>query len=157
MYCWGRNEHSCVPSMLLGNHRNTSKDGICPILRVSKSSLSVSTPGLLVNVKPLRRRCQIFAMQLSTFAESGCKTSPTYASSSLFVFCSKDRTRLKILLWENCGFWLYYRRLEKGKFDWPQGNNQVTAITRRELRWLLDGLPIKQRHAHPEVTARLLL
>lgn len=77
-------------------------------------------------------------------------------SSSLFVFCSKDRTRLKILLWEGAGFWLYYRRLEKGKFDWPQGNN-VTAITRRELRWLLDGLPIKQRQAHPEVTARLLL
>lgn len=77
-------------------------------------------------------------------------------SSSLFVFCSKDRTRLKILLWDIGGFWLYYRRLEKGKFAWPEGG-QVTAVTRRELRWLLDGLELKQRHAHKEVAGRALV
>jgi len=92
---------------------------------------------------------------LAVLVKEGFKLDPF--SSSLFVFCSRDRTRLKILLWDHNGWWLYLRRLEKGKFDWPEGSNKVTSITRRELRWLLDGLPIKQRHAHPEVTARLLL
>jgi len=77
-------------------------------------------------------------------------------SRSLFVFCSKDRTRVKILLWSCNGFWLYYRRLEKGKFSWPEGD-KVTSVTQRELRWLLDGLEIRQRHAHQEVTARVLV
>ncbi|MBU5265939.1 transposase [Virgibacillus proomii] len=26
---------------------------------------------------------------------------------------------MKILQWEVNGFWLYYRRLEKGTFHWP--------------------------------------
>ncbi len=79
-------------------------------------------------------------------------------SSSLYVFCNRKRDKLKILHWEHNGFWLYYRRLEKSKFQWPQKDGVgVTAISRRELRWLLDGLPLKQRHAHPEVTARIVL
>jgi hypothetical protein len=30
-------------------------------------------------------------------------------------------------------------------------------IGRRELRWLLDGLSLEQKQAHPEVTARIIL
>ena len=37
-------------------------------------------------------------------------------SENLFVFCNKNRDRLKILRWEYNGFWLYLRRLEQGKF-----------------------------------------
>jgi len=73
-------------------------------------------------------------------------------SSSLFVFCSKNRTMLKILKWEHNGFWLYVRRLEKGKFLWPIDKNVTTlTITRRELNWLLDGLSIIQEKAHKGV------
>lgn len=35
-------------------------------------------------------------------------------SASLFVFCNKKRDRIKILFWQHNGFWLYFRRLEKG-------------------------------------------
>jgi len=62
-------------------------------------------------------------------------------SSCLFVFCNRRKDKLKILFWERNGFWLCYRRLEEGTFRWPKAGDQGTVtVTRRELRWLLDGL-----------------
>ena len=64
-------------------------------------------------------------------------------SSCLFVFCNKQKDKLKILRWDLNGFWLYYRRLEKGKFDWPSTKTAKTQmISRRQLNWLLDGLSV---------------
>jgi transposase len=79
-------------------------------------------------------------------------------SPSLFVFCNRQRDKLKILHWEHNGFWLYYRRLERGKFHWPSENSSTPLkITRRQLRWLLDGLSLEQKQAHIAVTARTVL
>jgi len=73
-------------------------------------------------------------------------------SPSLFVFCNKSRDRLKILRWQNNGFWLYTRRLEEGKFEWPKDARQKTIkIKERELGWLLEGMEITQPKAHREV------
>ena len=71
---------------------------------------------------------------------------------SVFVFCNRQRDKLKILYWERNGFWLYYRTLEKGKFRWPAENEKQTlSLTLRELQWLLDGLSYTQHHAHSEI------
>ena len=78
-------------------------------------------------------------------------------SNSLFVFCNKNKDKIKILHWEYSGFWLYYKRLEKGNFKWPSNENDVKNITERELRWLLDGLSIEQPKAHKEVKERCLV
>ncbi|NLJ72849.1 MAG: IS66 family insertion sequence element accessory protein TnpB [Syntrophomonadaceae bacterium] len=78
-------------------------------------------------------------------------------SPCLFVFCNKKRDKLKILQWEHNGFWLHYRRLEKGKFKWPNANSKTINISYRELRWLLDGLPLNQQKAHKEVKARTII
>lgn len=75
-------------------------------------------------------------------------------SCQLFVFCSRDRSRLKILFWDQNGFWLFYKRLEKGCFRWPvHSTDGAMCITRRQLSWLLDGLPIEQRQAHRPMAA----
>jgi len=76
-------------------------------------------------------------------------------SNSLFVFCHRGRDKLKILVWDTNGFWLYYRRLERGRFCWPQQAGQQTlTISRRQLQWLLDGLTLEQTQAHAPITAR---
>lgn len=71
-------------------------------------------------------------------------------SDHLFVFCGRDRRRLKILYWDRNGFWLLYRRLESGRFHWPLPDaalNSACCVTRRQLAWLLDGLSIDQPKA----------
>ncbi|EKN71321.1 transposase-like protein [Neobacillus bataviensis LMG 21833] len=79
-------------------------------------------------------------------------------SSSLFVFCNRGRDKLKILYWDHNGFWLYYRRLERGKFHWPLDTSSgPLKIGPRQLRWLLDGLSLEQKQAHPVVTARTVI
>jgi transposase len=74
-------------------------------------------------------------------------------SSCLFVFCNRDQDKLKILQWEHNGFWLHYRRLERGRFQWPAGKAAI-AVSYREFRWLLDGLPLTQKQAHEKVFLR---
>jgi transposase len=77
-------------------------------------------------------------------------------SRSLFVFCNRRKDKLKILYWEDSGFWLYYKRLEKGTFRWPaqSSGNKAVGISERELRWLLDGLELEQTSAHKPVKER---
>jgi len=78
-------------------------------------------------------------------------------STGLFVFCNRQRNKLKILKWDHNGFWLYYRRLERGRFQWPAKAGAPVAVDYRQLRWLLDGLALRQPKAHPEVTARTVV
>lgn len=75
-------------------------------------------------------------------------------SNNLFIFCNKNRDKIKILQWEYSGFWLYYKRLEKGTFKWPKNKYEVKLITQRELNWLLDELSIEQPKALKEVKER---
>ena len=76
-------------------------------------------------------------------------------SEQWFAFCNRGRDKLKILRWDHNGFWLYYRRLEKGRFKWPVKTGAALSISRRQLQWLLDGLNIEQPKAHRPVPAKI--
>ena len=48
-------------------------------------------------------------------------------SGALFVFSSRRRRALKILIYDGQGFWLCQKRLSQGRFDsWPSGGQQPT-------------------------------
>lgn len=79
-------------------------------------------------------------------------------SRCLFVFSNKRKDKVKILEWDHNGFWLHYKRLEKGIFKWPSAKNGKTLnVSQRELRWLLDGLTLEQKQAHKIVKERILV
>lgn len=78
-------------------------------------------------------------------------------SKSLFVFSNRNRDKIKILEWDENGFWLHYKRLEKGRFRWPILDSKTITVTNRELRWILDGLELKQKNALPIVEERLII
>ncbi|WP_435274016.1 IS66 family insertion sequence element accessory protein TnpB [Psychrobium sp. nBUS_13] len=71
------------------------------------------------------------------------------SSGALFVFCSKQRNKLKLLYWDKTGFCLWYKRLEKDKFKWPK-KHEPTAIKidEEQLLWLLRGFDISAIKPH---------
>lgn len=93
---------------------------------------------------------------LAALVQQGFALDPF--APACFVFCNRQRDKIKILHWEHDGFWLYYKRLERGTFRWPQtADGPTRTISRRQLHWLLDGLALEQRQAHPAVTARAVV
>jgi transposase len=66
------------------------------------------------------------------------------------LLCNRHRDKIKILFWDTNGFWLYYRRLEKGRFKWPGANDEQDALTinQHQLNWLLSGLSLEVTHGH---------
>ena len=64
----------------------------------------------------------------------------------LFVFFNRRRDRVKLLLWDANGFWLFYKRLERGTFETLPASmirGQRVEIDRGRLTSLLDGLEIR--------------
>ena len=68
-------------------------------------------------------------------------------SNSLFLFCGRRCDRIKGLYWEGDGFVLLYKRLERGSFQWPRGENEAREITWQQIKWLIEGLSIDQPKA----------
>jgi transposase len=59
-------------------------------------------------------------------------------SGHLFLFRNKRCNRLKILYQERGCFTLWYRRVEKGKFYFPDDSDGSVEITTEQLDWLLN-------------------
>ena len=66
-------------------------------------------------------------------------------SGHLFLFVGRGRDRLKILHWENGGYWIWYKRLEEGTFRIPAVNADSASVELKasELAMLLEGIDLK--------------
>lgn len=65
-------------------------------------------------------------------------------SGSLFVFCNRRRTMVKVLYWASDGFAIWYKRLERGRFTLPHMTSHDGRIDRRQLAMLLEGVVPKK-------------
>jgi transposase len=63
-------------------------------------------------------------------------------SGDIFIFLNRNRTHVKLLLWEQDGFSLYYKRLEQGTYELPICSNSDTTmpITAQQLQFILQGV-----------------
>lgn len=90
---------------------------------------------------------------LASIVEGSFKLDPF--NGALFVFCNRNRDRLKILEWDVDGFWLYFKRLEKGHFRWPgDGKTATMDLSGEELSILLGGAKVELKFRRNEVIER---
>jgi transposase len=61
-------------------------------------------------------------------------------SGELFVFYNRAGDKVKLLWYDTNGFWLCYKRLEKGRLNFPKKQANAMVLTRDQLSWLLSGL-----------------
>jgi transposase len=75
-----------------------------------------------------------------------------------FVFCNRNRNRVKILEWDGDGFWLYFKRLEKGHFRWPAAGEESTmTLSSEELNIMLSGTRVDLKLKRGEVMERKVM
>jgi len=63
---------------------------------------------------------------------------------TLFVFYNRRRDKIKLLLWGNDGYWVFYKRLEIGKFQMPLDSAAATRISLdgSQLQLILSGIDL---------------
>ncbi len=81
---------------------------------------------------------------LSIVVEEEMQEDPL--NGQLYLFCNKNRRRLKILYWDRNGFCLWLKRLEQDRFPWPKDSEECKEITSHELEMLLDGINFFAAH-----------
>jgi len=64
---------------------------------------------------------------------------------SMFIFCGSNKRTIKILTWEDNGFWLCQKKLQVGTFKWPKDKAEAKNITLTDLLRLLKGEDIWRR------------
>lgn len=100
--------------------------GMAKMIRVDQIWLSM---------KPLDMRAgtdTLLARVVATFGEA----RPHQA----YLFANRSATRMKVLVHDGLGIWLAARRLNQGRFIWPNGKTTAT-LTRQQFDALILGLP----------------
>ena len=77
------------------------------------------------------------AMQLDPFARA------------VFAFHNRRCNRIKLLLYDQTGFWLLSKRLESDRFAWPRRSQGTIELTTEQLHWLLEGIDVEAVRRHP--------
>ncbi len=62
----------------------------------------------------------------------------------VFIFINRRRDRIKLLIWNGDGFWIHYKRLEKGTFQIPRHSvkSNHLEIGHDQLMLILEGIDL---------------
>ena len=82
---------------------------------------------------------------LRTIVEQVLKRNPN--DGHLFVFVGKSRDKLKILFWDKNGYVIYFKRLERGRFQLPAVDAKRVKVEMEatQLAMLLDGIDLNAK------------
>lgn len=58
-------------------------------------------------------------------------------TGAFFIFLNRRKDHMKVLFWDQDGFVIYFKRLEKGRFLWK---NHGTSLDRRAFLMLFEGI-----------------
>lgn len=88
---------------------------------------------------------------LSEIISSKFKLDPR--ENIIFAFCNRSRDRIKLLVWEDNGFWIHFKRIERGRVIWPEINatDETMKLTMDELKNILLAPGITQKIKRSEV------
>jgi len=71
------------------------------------------------------------------------------ASGEVYVFLNRNRNLIKLLHWEDGGFVVYYKRLEKGTFVPPSDGADSPSIRWPELVLMVEGIQVEKFRQKP--------
>jgi len=71
-------------------------------------------------------------------------------TGAFFIFLNKRKDHMKVLFWDNDGFVIWFKRLEKGTFSWKWGT--ATSLDRRTFFMLLEGVTPKRLQSRYNVS-----
>lgn len=75
---------------------------------------------------------------LSAVVQTALEQQPF--SGHVFVFRGRRGDLIKVLWWDGDGLCLFAKRLERGRFVWPQAESGTVSLTRAQLSMLLEGI-----------------
>lgn len=87
---------------------------------------------------------------LSALVQNALSSNPL--CGHIFVFRGRRGDVLKVLWWDGTGLCLLAKRLERGRFIWPQAQSGSVALSAAQLSMLLEGIDWR----HPVRTAEPL-
>ena len=67
-------------------------------------------------------------------------------SGAVFLFCNRNRNILKMIWWDRAGFWVAQKKLEKGRWPWPDTQEQVRQLNPGQIEMLLKGVDFFKGH-----------
>jgi transposase len=82
---------------------------------------------------------------LAAYVQESFRADPF--SGIIYVFRAKRADRVKLLFWDQTGLCLLSKRLEEGKFRWPNVQDGVMRLSPAQLSALLEGLDWSRVHA----------
>jgi transposase len=75
---------------------------------------------------------------LSALVQTKLEKSPL--SGQVFIFRGRRGDLVKLIWFDGDGLCLFAKRLERGRFVWPQATEGVVSLTRAQLSMLLEGI-----------------
>jgi len=76
-------------------------------------------------------------------------------SGAFFVFRSKGRDKIKVLMWDGTGLVMIYKRIEGAGFVWPKLSDGTMTLTKAQFEALFEGIDwrrvVSAAYHHPSI------